>query len=919
MQINPDSLLTEFSATKKENFNPVEERDHVAGLIADPKVAEALQPFEYVRFLRAGGSGLVFEVRQQASHMSRALKLSRKNAPPKDTSKSNPVNVDLEIEALAMVSHQHITRFYAGTKTEQGHYCIVTELVQAPEGQTAPYSIDEWVNARISPPHAGAPVHVNNVLSGLACLLLGYVSGIRYMHERLQLFHMDIKPGNLLVDRFEVPYVTDLGFARQKKKYRDDEDVPVGFTFGFHHPRLIESHVFRAPSTLAKAQSIIPGKELDARYDLYSFGRTVLALLHLFEERFGERVRANYSFLYLHLLATLILDGRNAEAAGVTTAFSKEFALGVKGDLIREFKLTSFRDVEERIERLLGRRNVEFDVPELNPWYPKQVNHGAGVLNMTPRVSTLANHPAFRRLRPILHLGVIDDTYPGARHTRYAHCLGVASKVCECLQALYNDTENPIFRVLVDEADLRSMIVSALVHDLGQSGFGHELEELHEHAYSHSRVTTFILESPYYLDENKRSLQHLITGKAADEWNLSLNSVLEILGKPVTSPRFAMFMDLLDGPIDCDKMDYLVRDSANCDVPYGAGLDLRRLLRCITALPLEIKKHRALRLGVKEKGLPSSEGIAFARRQMYQAVYLQHTSRVTKAMILTGCAQAHFGLVEALEGRGASVGVKGAQASQEELPFRDPIESTVDILANFFACHLIGTAPTFDALAKKNISIIKRFQSSWAKIVEGAKSLTVRELGFDRSVSFFYGFMDERSRRLLSDCVARRIYKRLWDRSFVHLNEMEVSNIRTKLAWSKRQKFLEDLAGKLRQMVVTALGNRSAITETLNILPPELGELENMERHVLIADVPMRPLGPGGAPPPVIRDIDRKSGEYAYVEGMGHIWSEGAEKMVREITFVRVFCEPRFHEILTASIPQNEIEDAVAKHFGFAF
>ena len=45
-----------------------------------------------------------------------------------------------------------------------------------------------------------------------------------------------------------------------------------------------------------------------------------------------------------------------------------------------------------------------------------------------------------------------------------------------------------------------------------------------------------------------------------------------------------MLRTLISGCIDCDKLAYLIRDSVKLGVPFGKGIDLERLLRCLTVV-----------------------------------------------------------------------------------------------------------------------------------------------------------------------------------------------------------------------------------------------------------------------------------------------------------------------------------------------
>lgn len=889
MKLSFENIKSEFQKKPKPNFKIDEEANHLIQILNDPAVARITDGYDFLGYINAGGSGIVLEVEDKISKTRRAMKLSRLSAAVVDSDPSNPVNVDLELEALSLVNHQHITRFYDGIKTKDGHYCIVTQLVDGPMG------IDDWLvdNLKKIKRSKSTEHDIDSLLARLTVCLLGYAQALSYMHSAHGLLHMDVKPGNLLIDKNEIPYVTDLGFARRRDKYRPDEKVPVGFTFHYNHPDLIDN-TFRAPSTLAKARRQLPGAQLEPRLDLYAFGRTILNLLHLLEARFGERIHSHYSFLYLHLIACLSLDGRifNETGKRSDTMFASEDALDF-GDLLISSKFLSMATVVDRLERLLGRVSFEREIPELNIWYPKRVNHGNGLLSLTPRVASIIDHPAFRRLREFQHLGVLDEVYPGATHTRYAHSLGVVGTICECLVALYHDQENPAFRVIVNEDDVKLIIAAGLLHDLGQSAFGHELEELDKECFSHEKLCEIILSHSALLDSDGRTLNSILEGNDFDEWNLNTEKVLKLLGNESPDSRTAFLRDFLNSPIDADKLDYLRRDSKACDVTYGMGIDITRLLSSISVLPVRTgtKTGRKLRIGIKEKGLASSEFITIVRHKLYQCAYLHHTARDIKAMILAACARAHTSL---------------AAKVREEIGLVDSAE----IIREMFVSHLVGVNPEFKTFDEKRR---KKVNKIWKSICSGHHRSVSENFKLDRSVTFFYGFFDHEGKTLIQSAITRRLYKRLWEIPFSALNSSQTESLKRQLSWSRRRDTLSDVSRRLKEVTMHSLKNKKAMAESLNI-DPELGleAFSTKDEILLVADFPGRNLDAGGTPPPVVSDISRKRGIYSSDEdnkdSLGHIWKEGMHTMMSEICVCRVFCEPAFHGVLTTAVEQSEID-----------
>ena len=82
--------------------------------------------------------------------------------------------------------------------------------------------------------------------------------------------------------------------------------------------------------------------------------------------------------------------------------------------------------------------------------------------------------------------------------------------------------------------------------------------------------------------------------------------------------------DLIDGQIDADRMDYLLRDSYHSGVQYGR-FDLNRIINTILAIPGT--RGRAPRLGFSEGGWHAAEGLVLARYFMFTQVYF-HKTRV---------------------------------------------------------------------------------------------------------------------------------------------------------------------------------------------------------------------------------------------------------------------------------------------------
>lgn len=295
---------------------------------------------------------------------------------------------------------------------------------------------------------------------------------------------------------------------------------------------------------------------------------------------------------------------------------------------------SDFDDVLTCLERLVGVRRFEGELPEVDRWYGSTIKvTETGSTTLTARVASIISHPALQLLQNERQLGMLDSVFPTATHTRFQHTIGTYHAATLYLTALYYDPENPLFRALIDIKKCKALLVAMLIHDIGHTAYGHELEEIDATVFGHRIYADALLRSNSFRDAKGRTLQQIIEGTADGCWGLDLNDVLALFGRPTdaSAPVDGVLHDILDSQIDADKFDYLVRDSVEARVTYGFGIDLDRFLRSLTTYALE---DGALRLAIKQKGAPAAEAFAHARYQLYQSMYWHHTFRATKTMLL---------------------------------------------------------------------------------------------------------------------------------------------------------------------------------------------------------------------------------------------------------------------------------------------
>jgi HD superfamily phosphohydrolase len=277
-------------------------------------------------------------------------------------------------------------------------------------------------------------------------------------------------------------------------------------------------------------------------------------------------------------------------------------------DDIREHQYDNMESVWYDLRKLTGEKDLIRDVPELNYQQTDVIQASShGGVPFTPRISAVFDTTVVRTLGTVTQLGLVSLVYPTATHSRLEHTVGTFAMSCEYVRALCSDPVNPIFRQIMGAEDIEALLLAALLHDIGHYPLAHDLEEVHPTTFGHSDRTTRLL-------RGDAKLRKLID--EGNQWLTDLQRINRVL-RASDDPRNATFRDcilsaIIDGPIDADKLDYLIRDSENLRVPYGRGIDAHRLISSITVVV--VPDHTDPRnpitrpmIGVHERGKMAAE------------------------------------------------------------------------------------------------------------------------------------------------------------------------------------------------------------------------------------------------------------------------------------------------------------------------
>ncbi|MBL7856853.1 MAG: HD domain-containing protein [Cyclobacteriaceae bacterium] len=210
----------------------------------------------------------------------------------------------------------------------------------------------------------------------------------------------------------------------------------------------------------------------------------------------------------------------------------------------------------------------------------------------------IISHPYVQRLRHIKQLGLTDQVYPGALHTRFQHALGALHLMSRVLDNLRTKG------IEISAEEYEASQIAILLHDLGHGPFSHALEDSIMPGVNHESVS------------------YLLMSRLNVEFNGALDLTLKIFRN---SYKRKFFHQLVSSQLDIDRLDYLKRDCFFTGVMEGTiGVD-----RIISMLHV----HRD-QLVVEEKGIYSIENFLNARRLMYWQVYLHKTTISAERMLV---------------------------------------------------------------------------------------------------------------------------------------------------------------------------------------------------------------------------------------------------------------------------------------------
>lgn len=274
-----------------------------------------------------------------------------------------------------------------------------------------------------------------------------------------------------------------------------------------------------------------------------------------------------------------------------------------------------------------------------------------GTNRFYPWEIAILDSPLLQRLRDIRQTGLAYLVYPTAVHSRFDHTLGVvavASRIVRSINDKYPQREDP----RISYADHMQVRLSAILHDVGHCCLSHTSENIYGASNEFKALTKYVNDQfkvtpkPHEIiswlivrsQRFKEFIKELMQKELFLGWVCSPDDMDIVAGNIIgfrQNSKQKFLADIINGPMDADKLDYLVRDA------YFAGptvvYDLERFLYTVDAI--EYPRDTSLssegsivRLSIPIEGVTALEQIIISKLMLFSYLYHHHKIRCVEGM-----------------------------------------------------------------------------------------------------------------------------------------------------------------------------------------------------------------------------------------------------------------------------------------------
>ncbi len=253
-------------------------------------------------------------------------------------------------------------------------------------------------------------------------------------------------------------------------------------------------------------------------------------------------------------------------------------------------------------------------------------------------IAPIFNHPIVQRLAHIRQLSFSYLIFPSATHSRLSHSLGACRNAELALSRILQKgkifTSDGAIDIDLPDQEKQKLIVkakvAALLHDLGHGPFGHGLDQYITAITGETSPDKF-----YAVDYVSEYL-----GETISSCGIDIDDILRILDSKRRSELDGydtLISNLIDSPLDVDRMDYLVRDAHMTGLSIGT-VNIDALIEHMVPFQGRItvgdETREQVILAFESSAISYITHLLYARDSMYLNCY-EHPRKLVAERMLT--------------------------------------------------------------------------------------------------------------------------------------------------------------------------------------------------------------------------------------------------------------------------------------------
>lgn len=250
----------------------------------------------------------------------------------------------------------------------------------------------------------------------------------------------------------------------------------------------------------------------------------------------------------------------------------------------------------------------------------------------------IIEHPFFQRLRNIKQLGFSEYVFPGATHTRYLHSIGVMNVSTQVFDFLFKDQNKDILRLK------ETLRLGCLLHDIGHAPLSHSTESVMPMVSKLKLPKRFEIKNDRQATHEDYTIKSITDSSFTEsfksvksQFGIDPNAIAELVIGGTADPAyftvnginyFPLLHQLVSSEMDCDRMDYLLRDSYFCGVSYGK-FDLDWIIDNLKICQVDQEAY----LGISERAISTFDDFLISRFHMFMMVYFHYRAVCLEQML----------------------------------------------------------------------------------------------------------------------------------------------------------------------------------------------------------------------------------------------------------------------------------------------